>query len=99
MYSVVWPRGRSVENVGRMARRLNTLEGKRIGFLWDYIYRGDEIFRVIEREVAERYPETKFFSYEIFGNSHGGHEREFYEALPNKLKELEIDGVICGMAA
>ncbi len=97
MYDVVWPRGRSTETGGHFARRVNTLEGKRIGFLYDFDEHS-EVFEAIEREAAHRYPGTKFFGSEIFGATHGGDEHKVIEALPNKLKELEIDAVISGIA-
>lgn len=99
MYSVVWPRGRRTEPDGesRFAQRLNTLEGKRIGFLYNFAGQ-NEIFEAIEKDAAQRYPSSKFFGSELFGIMHGGDERKVIEALPNKLHELEIDAVITGIA-
>ena len=34
-YAVVWPRGKKVKTEARLARRLNTLDHKTIGLLWD----------------------------------------------------------------
>ena len=39
----------------------------------------------------------QFVSYDEFGNTHGGDEREVVAALPAQLKELEVDAVISGM--
>jgi hypothetical protein len=33
-----------------------------------------------------------------FGNIHAGDEKQVLAALPRKLKELEVDAVVCGMA-
>ena len=45
----VWPRGAKAAGAKQLAKRLDTLEGKTVAFLWDYMFRGDEIFPLIER--------------------------------------------------
>lgn len=97
MYEVVWPRGKKVVEVARFAQRLDTLEGKTIGFLWDWIFRGDEIFPVIERELAKRYAGIKFIGYKEFGSTHGREEAQVLAALPEKLKQHHCDAVLSGM--
>ncbi len=57
-----------------LARRLDTLEGKTVAQLWDYIFRGDEIFPLLEEGLPERYPGVKFIRYDVFGSTHGGDE-------------------------
>ena len=96
-YEVVWPRGRRVVESARFAKRLDDLEGKTIGFLWDWVFRGEEIFPVIGKELAKRYPGIKFVGHEVFGSTHGGKEAENIAALPDKLKENGCDAVISGM--
>ena len=54
-YDVVWPGAPLGIERRELAPRLDTLDGKRIGFLWDYVFRGDELFPVLERELAARY--------------------------------------------
>ncbi|MDE0321545.1 MAG: hypothetical protein OXI97_16845, partial [Acidimicrobiaceae bacterium] len=54
-YDVVWPGAPSGIEQRELAPRLDTLAGKRIGFLWDYLFRGDELFPILERELAARY--------------------------------------------
>ena len=39
-YSVVWPRSEKTVPVSALAPRLETLEGKTICQLWDYLFRG-----------------------------------------------------------
>ncbi len=95
IYEAVWPRGRRrVAAVGQYAPRLDTLEGKTICELWDWIFRGDEIFPMVEKSLARRYPGAKFVSYKEFGSIHGGNEREVIAALPQKLKQHKCDAVI-----
>ena len=53
-YAVVWPRSaRSVE-VKALSPRLATLEGKTVAFLWDYLFRGDEIWPVLSKALGSR---------------------------------------------
>ncbi|MFC1933942.1 hypothetical protein ACFLXX_02155 [Chloroflexota bacterium] len=97
MYEVVWPRGKKVVENVRFARRLDTLEGKTIGFLWDWIFHGDKMFPVIEKELSKRYPGVKFVGYEEFGSTHGGRESENIAALPDKFKQNKCDAVMSGV--
>jgi hypothetical protein len=95
---VVWPRGRKTVEARPVARRLDSLEGKTIGQLWDDLFRGDEIFPILERELGQRWPGVKFVNYSVFGSTHGSDERTVLAELPGRLKELGVDAVISGMA-
>lgn len=97
MYEVVWPRGNKTKEITRFAKRLHTLEGKTIGELWNWVFRGDEIFPAIETEMTKRYPGIKFVNYEVFGSMHGGEEGKVIEALPDKLKQNACDAIIAGV--
>jgi len=97
MYEVVWPRGKKVVERGGFARRLDSLEGKTVGFLWDWIFRGDEIFPVIQKELAKRYSRINFVGYDKFGTVHGVEERDNIIALPDKLKDNRVQAVITGI--
>lgn len=44
-YEVFWPRAERRQARKAMAPRLDTLSGKAIAFVWDYLFRGDEICR------------------------------------------------------
>jgi hypothetical protein len=96
-YEVVWPRGKRVKTEGRLAKRLDTLEGKVVCELWDWVFKGDEMFKVWERELPKRYPGIKFVSWREFGEIHGGNEKEVLAALPQKLEKYHCDAVICGV--
>ncbi len=39
-YSVVWPRSEKTVAITALADRLDTLEGKTVCQLWDYLFRG-----------------------------------------------------------
>jgi hypothetical protein len=98
MYRVVWPRGARTMQATDVAPRLSTLEGKTIGQLWDDLFRGDEIFPMLEEELVRRFPGVRFVRYDTFGSTHGRDEQRVLAELPAKLRTLEVDAVISGMA-
>ncbi|HEY7435043.1 MAG TPA: hypothetical protein VIE41_07875 [Methylomirabilota bacterium] len=98
MYRVVWPRGARTVQATDVAPRLATLEGKTIGQLWDDLFRGDEIFPILEDELARRFPGIRFVRYDTFGSTHGRNEQQVLAQLPARLNELKVDAVISGMA-
>jgi hypothetical protein len=96
-YQVVWPRGKKIADRAEPARRLEDLSGKTVAELWDFVFRGEEIFPLIESEVGARFPGVKFLHPDRFGNTHGSEEREVLAGLPGKLREFGVDAVISGM--
>ena len=98
-FEAYWPRGARRVTTKQLAPRLDTLEGKRIGFAWDYVFRGDVMFAEIEQQFSERYPGISFVGYDEMGNIHGSNERAVVAALPGRLKALGVDAVIIGVAA
>jgi len=98
-YDVYWPRGVRRERGLKLAPRLASLAGKRVGLVWDYLFRGDEVYRVLMAGLQERFPGIEFVTWDVFGNLHGSEERRLIAELPNKLKELKVDAVISAMAA
>jgi hypothetical protein len=96
-YAVVWPRSaRSVE-VKPLAPRLATLEGKTIAFLWDYLFRGDEIWPILSEALGQRFKGMRFIGWEEFGSTHGDEEHKVLAELPAKLMALKVDAVVSGM--
>ncbi|MFH1087458.1 MAG: hypothetical protein V1737_02575 [Chloroflexota bacterium] len=97
MYEVVWPRGRRVVEAGHFAKRLDSLEGKTVCALWDYLFRGNDMFPALGKELTKRYPSLKWVSYEKFGSTHGGDEHKTLADLPGKLRESGCDAVVSAM--
>ena len=95
-FDVLWPGGPSAVPTVPAAGRLDTLDGKRIGFLWDRMFRGEEIFPYLEQQIRARFPKVEFVGYDAFGSTFGGDEDVVLEALPARLRELRIHGVISG---
>ena len=96
MYEVVWPRGKRVAPIIPFAKRLHTLNGKTVCELWDYEFRGKEIFSLLETALRERYPDVKFVSWTEFPTD-GDHRFPDWEAHPGVLAEKGCDAVITGM--
>ncbi len=102
-YDVLWPLARRAVKDMAMNRRFGNKEtdhaAKRIGFIWDYMFRGNDMFPLLQAGLAEKYPGSTFVPYEHFGNVHGHDEREVLAALPQRLKEARLDAVIVGVGA
>ncbi len=96
-YEVVWPRSPRGIQRQRKAERLNSLEGARVAFLWDYLFRGDELFPVLEQELTRRFHDIEIISFEEFGNLHGADEKERVGRLGQDLHRRHVDAVVSGM--
>jgi hypothetical protein len=96
-YDVVWPLGRVKQSGAELPPRLDTLEGKVIAELWDWVYEGDRAFPILREELSRRFPGLTFVDYTHFGNIHGGDEHEVIERLPALLHEHGVDGVLAGV--
>ena len=96
IYKVVWPKSPQGMQARRPAPRLETLTGKRIGFAWDYLFRGDELFPVLAKELQQRFDGVEIVNYDVFGNLHGPNEHELVAQLPDALTRHRIDAVVSG---
>ena len=97
-YEAVWPRGERKQQVRPLARRLETLNGKTVAQLWDYLFYGDEVFDELERQLKAQYPDVNFVSWREFGSTHAVNEKELLDSLPQRFKELGVDAAISSMA-
>ncbi|TPE47487.1 hypothetical protein FJM51_19940 [Amaricoccus solimangrovi] len=96
-YKVVWPSSPRQHTGHKLAKRLDDLDGKVVAELWDWVFKGDIMFDVWERELKARYPNITFVSWREFGEIHGANEHKVLEELPQKLKDFGVDAVICGV--
>jgi len=96
-YEVVWPRSPRGVQQHRRADRLAELDGKRVAFLWDYLFRGDELFLVLADELTKRFDGIEIVGYEEFGNLHSTDEKERVGRLPDDLRSRRVDAVVSGM--
>ena len=95
-FDVVWPRPPVGVQSKVPAHRPASLAGKRIGFVWDYMFRGEEIFPILEAELVSRFPGVEIVPYDVFGNIHGGDQAARVKALPHVLAQYRVDAVVCG---
>ncbi|MBI2909318.1 MAG: hypothetical protein HYX92_16865 [Chloroflexi bacterium] len=96
-YEVLWPLGKLTYETTPLAHAAQDLRGKTICELWDWVFRGEEIFPTMREMLARRYPGVKFVDYEVFGNTHGPDERERIAKLPERLREHGCDLVVSGV--
>ena len=96
IYETVWPRGAQRQKLESPAPRIADLSGKTIGLVWNFVFRGEEIFPLLQQEINKRFPDVKFVGPEEFGNTHGSDERQVLSELPARLKEFGVDAVISG---
>ena len=97
-YEVVWPSGERKQKMRPLAKRLDTLNGKTVAQLWDYLFAGDAVFTALEEQIREQYPDVKFVSWREFGSTHAVNEKELLASLPKRFKELGVDAAISSMA-
>ena len=93
-YAVYWPRGARTQKDKDVAPKLRSLAGKRVAFLWDYMFRGNEIFAMLAQELKNRFPDIEFIGHEEFGSTHSTNERELLAELPARFKALGVDAAI-----
>ncbi len=98
-FEVLWPLGKKAVRVKQGAARLPDLSGKTVGELWDYLFKGEEIFPLIRRALERRYPGIRFVEYETLGTIHGRDEAELAATLPDQLRKHGCDAVISAVGA
>ena len=81
----------------RSAPRWPSLDGRRVAFLWDHVFRGDEVFPILTRQLRARFPTVQILDHEVFGNTHGSDEKQMIDRLPDALRDRGVDAVVSGM--
>jgi hypothetical protein len=98
-YEVVWPLGKSVSKQVAAAPGLADLNGKVVCEIWDWVFRGDQMYAVLNEELRKRYPDIRIIDHKTMGDSHGVNERDYVANLARRLKEVGGDAVISGVGA
>ena len=98
-YEVVWPLGKSVSGSVELAPALHDLNGKTICEIWDWVFRGDQMYAILNEELRKRYPGVKIIDHKTMGDSHTGNERKYVANLGTLLQEHGADAVISGVGA
>ena len=101
LFEVVWPLGKSVSRPVDLAPALPDLNGKTVCEFWGWVYRGDQIFPVINEALRRKYPDIRIISYDETGDSHENNitQKGYVAALPDLLRRYDCDAVICGVGA
>lgn len=98
-FDALWPRSPRQQRIRPLAKRLDTLNGKTVAHLWDYMFRGDEVFEILEEALKKRYPTVRFVHWKEFGSTHSPQEHQVIASLPGKFKAMGVDAVISGMGS
>ena len=101
--SVVSPVGRPAVRTTRGAGRLDTLDGRTVGELWNGVFKGDITFPAIRRLLQARHPQLTIIPYNEFPHAHGsdnpGQQRERARTLAALAREKGCHAVISGNGA
>jgi hypothetical protein len=99
-YEAVWPLGRRhTKPVSRRVLGPLDLNGKTVAFIWNYRYRGNDMFQLIQSAIEQRYTGTSFVGPEVFGDIHGTDERQVISALPGHLVRANVDVAVVAVGA
>ena len=99
-FEVVWPLGKTVMRPHvDLAPPLADLDGKTIGEMWNWKFRGDQIYAMLNEELRKRYPNIKIVSHMTMGDTHDTNERAFVANLPELLRQHGCDAVISNVGA
>ena len=99
LFEVVWPLGKSVSKPMALAGPLPDINGKTICELWNWVFRGDQIYAVLNEELRKRYPDIRIIDHATMGNTHAVGEREYVANLPDLLRRHGCDAVISATGA
>lgn len=98
-YEVVSPEGRAVVHQAPARAALSSLDGKTVCEVWDWLYRGDLMFRALREGLRTRHPNLRVVGYDSFGNIHGPDAARVLRELPDRLRRHGCDAVIAGVGA
>ena len=98
-YAVVAPTASVADTGSLVGDPLPDLTGKRIGLLWDWYFKGDEMFAILREELAGRYLGISFIGPDEFGSTHGDREEEVVANLTSLLRSERVDAVISAVGA
>ena len=86
-----------------VAPRIDTLDGKTIGEVWNGVYKGDSTFPVLREVLKRKYPGVKVIPYTEFPAGYGGEtlgeQRESARKIAAMALERGCDAIITGNGA
>jgi hypothetical protein len=75
------------------------LTGARVGFVWDYLFAGPQVFDTLAEQLGADFSGVEAVGYETFGDIHGRHEEQVLADLPELLRTHNIDVAVVGIGA
>ena len=100
VYKIVGPMGESTAKMTAMARRLDTLDGKTVGLVWNHAFKADVTLPAIAEALKQRYPGIKIVPYTAMPTAPlpdtPGAPRPESDALVAAFKAKGCDAVITG---
>lgn len=102
-FHVVSPEGLEAVKQSAAAPRLDSLEGKTIGELWNGVFKGDVTFPMIRAMLKEKYPGITIVPYTEFPHAwvsdNPARQRELAREIAALVQEKGCHAVISGNAA
>jgi hypothetical protein len=102
-FEVVSPVGQEIVQSSGGAKRLDSLDGKTIGEVWNGVFKGDTTFPIIREQLKQAYPNLRIIPYTEFPHTAGSdnptHQRDRARELAAMARERGCDAVISGMGA
>ena len=100
-HEVVSPLGDKAVAMAGMAPRLDSLDGKTIGEIWNGGFRGDESFPLIRKILQERFPTLKIIPYSEFtiasiSSMFPDRKQQTLEKLSAEIRAKGCDAIITG---
>ncbi|MPZ85787.1 MAG: hypothetical protein GEV28_37580 [Actinophytocola sp.] len=100
-FEVFSPEGRPAPKVRVTDRRrvASSLVEAKVAEVWDYRFRGDEVFSALRDSLGRSRPGIGFVGYDNFGDIHGTEANALVEALPGRLDATGADVAVVGVGA
>jgi hypothetical protein len=102
-FEVVSPLGIDALARQRAAPRLASLDGKKIGEVWNGVFKGDATFPLLRAALTARFPDLRFVPFTQFphvpGADNPAAQRERARAIAALAKDAGCDAVIAGNGA
>ena len=101
--SVVSPAGLEAVEAKLSSPRLDDLNGKTVGEIWNGVFKGDTTFPIIRKLLKDRYPRLNIIPYTEFPHTHvsdnATKQRERATLIANLAKEKGCDAMLSGNGA
>jgi hypothetical protein len=98
--AVLSPAGLPVTQSKGIAPRLDTLEGKVVGEVYNHHFKGDQMFALYRRLLQERYPGVRIVPFTEMPASYVGGDpatqRRIAQEVAQQAREKGIDALIAG---